>query len=139
MIKILKSIKPLLTSAILIISFSLSAEEVSNDLAQPSILDQRSKAVNKAIANPFAFSQHRLNYILPFSYASNPNTLSATGLNTENVDNIEAKYQISVKLPLLTSDNGVVLILKLLLVVLEIGVVLTVKVSPSTSLSLLNK
>jgi len=106
LIKILKSIKPLLTSAILIISFNLSAEEVSNDLAQPSILDQRSKAVNKAIANPFAFSQHRLNYILPFSYASNPNTLSATGLNTENVDNIEAKYQISVKLPLYQIENG---------------------------------
>lgn len=87
-------------------SFNLSAEIMTNDIAQPSILDQRAEAVNEAIGNPFAFSQHRLNYILPFSYVGNPNTLSASGLNTENVDNIEAKYQISVKLPLYQVENS---------------------------------
>ena len=37
---------------------------------------------------------------MPFTYVSSPNTLSASGLNTENVDHMEAKYQISVKLPI---------------------------------------
>lgn len=43
---------------------------------------------------------------MPFSYVSDPNTLSASGLSTENVDNIEAKYQISVKLPLYQVENS---------------------------------
>ena len=71
-----------------------------------TILDDRAASVNQAVANPFALSQHRLNYILPFSYVSNPNTISALGLNTENVDNLEAKYQISVKLPIYQEDKS---------------------------------
>lgn len=73
---------------------------------QASILTERTEMVDEAIENPFSISQHRLNYLLPFSYIRNPNTLSATGLNTENVDNIEAKYQISVKLPIYIEDEG---------------------------------
>jgi phospholipase A1 len=98
--------KKLLISATFLISFGISAETKANDLELTSIFDQRSEAVGAAIDNPFAFSQHRLNYILPFSYVSDPNTLSASGLNTENVDNIEAKYQISVKLPLYQVENS---------------------------------
>tara|TARA_R110001583_G_scaffold51602_2_gene161074 strand:+ start:582 stop:1481 length:900 start_codon:yes stop_codon:yes gene_type:complete len=98
--------KILLISATLLISFGISAETKANDLELTSIFDQRSEAVGEAIDNPFAFSQHRLNYILPFSYVSDPNTLSASGLSTENVDNIEAKYQISVKLPLYQVENS---------------------------------
>ena len=80
--------------------------------APESILDERSESVDQAVSNPFALSQHRLNYILPFTYVSNPNTLSASGLNTENVDHLEAKYQISVKLPIYQeaqSTSGLVL------------------------------
>lgn len=98
--------KRLLIITTLLISFGINAETKTNDLVLTSIFDQRSEAVGEAIANPFAFSQHRLNYILPFSYVSDPNTLSASGLNTENVDNIEAKYQISVKLPLYQVENS---------------------------------
>lgn len=98
--------KILLISTTLLISFGISAETKANDLELTSIFDQRSEAVGEAIDNPFAFSQHRLNYILPFSYVSDPNTLSASGLSTENVDNIEAKYQISVKLPLYQVENS---------------------------------
>ncbi len=98
--------KILLISATLLISLGISAETKANDLELTSIFDQRSEAVGEAIDNPFAFSQHRLNYILPFSYVSDPNTLSASGLSTENVDNIEAKYQISVKLPLYQVENS---------------------------------
>lgn len=82
------------------LSFSINAQTNNADAAPVSIFDQRALSVGQAITNPFAFSQHRLNYILPFSYVSDPNTASASGLNTENVDHLEAKYQISVKLPI---------------------------------------
>lgn len=88
----------------LFMSTANSGQDVK-ELPQKSIFSERTKSVNKAIANPFSISQHRLNYILPFTYISNPNTLSAMGLNTENVDNIEAKYQISVKLPMYVEDK----------------------------------
>lgn len=78
-------------------------EEVSKT---ESILDERADSTKEAIANPFSISQHRRNYILPITYVSNPNTLSVDELNDENVDNIEAKYQISVKLPLYVEENS---------------------------------
>ena len=91
--------KLLIAASAFFISYSINAQQ--NDEAAPeSILDDRSESVDQAVSNPFALSQHRLNYILPFTYVSNPNTLSASGLNTENVDHLEAKYQISVKLPI---------------------------------------
>lgn len=98
--------KKLLITSAFIISFSSSAAPENAGLVPQSIFDQRADSVSQAIGNPFAFSQHRLNYILPFTYVSDPNTLSASGLNTENVDNVEAKYQISVKLPIYQEDNS---------------------------------
>ena len=98
--------KKLLISSALVISFNISAEPVNKAKAPTSIFDQRAESVSLAMSNPFAFSQHRLNYILPFTYVSDPNTLSASGLNTENVDHLEAKYQISVKLPIYQEDNS---------------------------------
>lgn len=71
-----------------------------------SLLDERSESSKKAFSNPFAISQHRRNYILPFTYVSRPNTVTIDDLTDENVDNIEAKYQISVKLPLYLRPQG---------------------------------
>jgi phospholipase A1 len=65
-----------------------------------SILDKRADSTKESIANPFSISQHRRNYILPITYISNPNPVAVDDLNNGNVDNIEAKYQISVNLPL---------------------------------------
>jgi len=98
--------KKLLISSAFIVSFNISAEPENTSSVLTSIFDQRSDSVSQAMSNPFAFSQHRLNYILPFTYVSDPNTLSASGLNTENVDHLEAKYQISVKLPIYQKDNS---------------------------------
>ncbi|WP_077284427.1 phospholipase A [Cognaticolwellia aestuarii] len=93
--------KALLTTiAIFLVSFNINAQQKDIASNTVSIFDDRAESVNEAVANPFALSQHRLNYILPFTYVSDPNTLSASGLNTENVDHMEAKYQISVKLPI---------------------------------------
>ncbi len=99
--------KLLIAATTLLISLNINAQQDiadTYDTETESLFDQRADSVNKAITNPFALSQHRLNYILPFTYVSSPNTLSASGLNTENVDNLEAKYQISVKLPIYQED-----------------------------------
>ena len=101
LIKNLTCQKALLTTiALFLVSFNINAQQKDIATNTVSIFDDRAESVNEAVANPFALSQHRLNYILPFTYVSDPNTLSASGLNTENVDHMEAKYQISVKLPI---------------------------------------
>lgn len=101
LIKSLTCQKALLTTiALFLVSFNINAQQKDIATNTVSIFDDRAESVNEAVANPFALSQHRLNYILPFTYVSDPNTLSASGLNTENVDHMEAKYQISVKLPI---------------------------------------
>ena len=64
-----------------------------------SVLTERSASDKKAVLNPFSISQYRQNYLLPFSYVSDPNTITTNGLNEKNVDNFEAKYQLSIKLP----------------------------------------
>lgn len=71
-----------------------------------SILDERAESTKESIRNPFSISQHKRNYILPLTYISSPDTSAISELNNENVDNIEAKYQISVKLPLHIEEDG---------------------------------
>ena len=71
-----------------------------------SILDKRTESAKKAISNPFSISQHKRNYILPVTYTTRQNTSTVDILNKENVDNVEAKYQISVKLPLYIDQNS---------------------------------
>lgn len=80
----------------------LEDEEVAKT---ESILDERTESTEEAIANPFSISQHRRNYLLPITYVSTPGTDIIQDLNDENVDNTEAKYQISVKLPLYVKGN----------------------------------
>lgn len=77
--------------------FVTEPEGVSNT---ESILDERANSTKTSIANPYFISQHKRNFILPISYVDNPNTVAVDELNNENVDNIEVKYQVSVKLPL---------------------------------------
>lgn len=106
-IKAITHPKALLTTfTVFLVSFNIYAQQKTVTANTVSIFDDRTESVNEAVANPFALSQHRLNYILPFTYVSNPNTLSASGLNNENVDHMEAKYQISVKLPIYQESNS---------------------------------
>lgn len=71
-----------------------------------SRLEKRIESDRNLLTNIFAITQHRPNYILPVSYVSNPNSAGNEGLTADNVDNLEAKYQISVKLPLYVKDNS---------------------------------
>ncbi|MBF7074768.1 phospholipase A [Glaciecola sp. MH2013] len=70
-----------------------------------SILDERTDLMKEANVNPFSISQYRQNYLLPLSYAKAPNPISVDGLTEENVDQFEAKYQISVNMPLYLQDD----------------------------------
>lgn len=94
----------------------LKAQQTLNELNQAlrenqqkkeskSILDKRIIADQQINANPYSLAQHHVNYLLPFSYASNPNPIAQPDLNTENVDNIEAVFQISTKIPIYVDTN----------------------------------
>lgn len=72
-----------------------------------SILDKRIKRVKEANVNPFSISQYRQNYLLPITFAKSPNPLSVDGLTLENIDRFEAKYQLSINLPLYLLDDNV--------------------------------
>lgn len=72
----------------------------------PSILQQRGTADSQLVAIPFSIAQHKLNYILPVSWAKDPNNIGALGNNDYSLDHFEAKYQLSVKLPLYLHDNN---------------------------------
>ena len=71
-----------------------------------SILKEREESDSLSLQNPFSISQYRFNYILPISHVKDPNPIGVTELDVENVDNFEAKYQISVKLPIYLNDEN---------------------------------
>ncbi|MBZ2190139.1 phospholipase A [Alcanivorax sp. JB21] len=51
--------------------------------------------------NPFVMTPHRRNYIMPVSYWSNPEW-NDPDKSDDNLDALEAKFQISIKVPLAT-------------------------------------
>jgi phospholipase A1 len=71
----------------------------------PSFIDRRTRSERIALANPFSISQHRFNYVLPYSHIDNPNQIGNTNETSGNIDNSEAKYQISVKMPIYLQDD----------------------------------
>ncbi|MDY6884705.1 MAG: phospholipase A [Pseudomonadota bacterium] len=79
---------------------------IKGDTTSESALDDRLEGDKEALDNVFAITQHRQNYLLPITYVSNPNTSGNEDLTDENVDNKEAKFQVSAKLPLYLEDTG---------------------------------
>ena len=79
---------------------------IKRDTTTESALDDRLEGDKEALDNVFAITQHRQNYLLPITYVSNPNTFGNEELTEENVDNKEAKFQVSAKLPLYLEDTG---------------------------------
>jgi phospholipase A1 len=70
-----------------------------------TMLDKKMDSDAKALENPFAIAQHRPNYILPFSYITNPNSVGYLPDTQTKIDGIEAKYQISVKFPIYMEET----------------------------------
>jgi phospholipase A1 len=85
-------------------------ESIDTSPASKSLLDDKTNADSEANRNLFAITQHRFNYLLPVSYTTSVNTITVDGLTDANVDQYEAKFQISVQLPLYLQEkdnNGV--------------------------------
>ncbi|MFC3122159.1 phospholipase A [Agaribacter flavus] len=72
----------------------------------PSVLDERRNKDSVANKNPFSITQHRSNYLLPLTHVSNPNNITIDGLPEEAIDELEAKFQISIKTPIFLKDDG---------------------------------
>ena len=79
---------------------------IKRDTITESALDNRLEGDKEALDNVFAITQHRQNYLLPITYVSNPSSVASEELTNENIDNKEAKFQVSAKLPLYLEDTG---------------------------------
>ena len=79
---------------------------IKRDTTTESALDARLEGDKEALDNVFAITQHRQNYLLPYTYVSSPNALGNEDLTDDNVDNTEAKFQVSAKLPLYLEETG---------------------------------
>ncbi|MDT0595857.1 phospholipase A [Glaciecola petra] len=77
-----------------------AAQNTTEDVVTESLLDEKLENEKEANQNLFSLAQHRPNYILPISYVTDPNNITLDGVGAEQIDNLEAKYQISVKTPL---------------------------------------
>jgi len=79
--------------------------------AGESSISEVKKRMNREdllFGSEFAIMPHRQSYILPYTYNENPNSepfspLAADGTENQQLDNAEAKFQISFKVPLV--DN----------------------------------
>lgn len=85
----------------------LPTEQQGGIVARPSVFNRRFEADKQLLSNAFAITQYKRNYFLPFTFTDNPNALGNAGLTTDNVDDKEAKFQISIKLPLYTRAESV--------------------------------
>lgn len=89
----------------------IANDQVREDLKNRAIAVANSPAVSNRLEvekhadrNPFALTAHQRNYFLPVSYSFHPNDApyQATDSNeARRLDNTEAKFQLSVKIPLL--------------------------------------
>ncbi len=81
-----------------------------NVSGRESQLDKRVEQELKVADNPFALSPHKVTYILPVTYNSAPNEAPFIGRDDYYpFDNLEAKFQVSLKFPVwynIFGDNG---------------------------------
>lgn len=80
-----------------------SSDDFSATNIDDSLVEQRVNKEERVEDNPFVITPHKANYLLPFTYNSNPNTEpfeEALGDDYDDLDKAEAKFQISFKLPL---------------------------------------
>jgi phospholipase A1 len=101
-----------LQSVLALLFVAYSSYATAEKLEGEELLKKRAKEESKVEDNPFVIMPHRANYLLPLTYSSDPNDAPfADDLTSGNkdLDNLEAKFQISVKMPLaenLFGDNG---------------------------------
>ncbi|GLS83183.1 phospholipase A [Paraferrimonas haliotis] len=86
---------------------------VASAQAEDSLLQERLETEAEQLGEAYVLTTHRVNYLLPVSYMSRPNKKpsrdNVPGTQEVGLDNLEAKFQISFKLPIATNfinDNG---------------------------------
>lgn len=79
---------------------------IKKDTTTQSVMDNRLEGDKEALDNSFAITQHRQNYLLPYTYVSDPNSAGNVELSEENLDRNEAKFQVSTKFPLYLEEAG---------------------------------
>lgn len=65
------------------------------------LLKQRENRETATVNNPFVLTPHKPNYFLPIAYTSNPNDRAFLGdkTDTESLESVEFKFQLSLKFP----------------------------------------
>ena len=77
-------------------------KKVAGNVPQMTPFDKRLLREKETRNNPSVITPHRLNYMLPISYMTNPNAELGNLLLDQDgeLDNLEAKFQISFKAPI---------------------------------------
>lgn len=92
-------------------SDSTPAQETEQAASEKTALQKRMQQEKQASGLLFSILPHKSNYLLPVSYNSSPNNAvyGWSSDSQESLDNLEVKFQISIKTPLwenIFGDNG---------------------------------
>lgn len=99
-------------SFLLLILFNFVFAKYATSHHRPSLVDERIEDERASQQHDFIITPHKANYLLPFSYNSNPHQSpfeGNDGIHPNSIQNIEARFQISVKIPLwnnIINDDG---------------------------------
>ncbi len=89
----------------LFLLFSFNVQSNNEEMSISEEIDNRLNYEKQADENPFSLTTHKMNYILPYTYADNINTDVYTDIDdlglSDEFENEEVKFQLSVKFPLL--------------------------------------
>ncbi|MBF9001332.1 MULTISPECIES: phospholipase A [Vibrio] len=85
-----------------IVSSAVYAADTTTNDTDDSLVDERTKEEHKVMDNPFVIMPHKANYLLPVTYNPHPNNKPFRDDDeyADSLDNFEAKFQISFKMPL---------------------------------------
>jgi len=83
---------------------AILAQEKTLNPAELSNIQQRIAREKSTLDNPNVITSHKRNYFLPISYVSEPNDAPFRELLTDKpLDNLEAKFQLSFKAPIVAN------------------------------------
>ena len=97
---------------VLMTTKTISKEEAIERIDNTSLVDNRVHGERTTSELPFVMTPHNVNYILPVTYNTSPNMAPFERQTAESpfeLENMEAKFQISFKFPLMYNvfgDNG---------------------------------
>ncbi|MDG1750626.1 MAG: phospholipase A, partial [Thalassotalea sp.] len=80
--------------------------DIEGDNTELGLISTRLIKEQKTLSNPYVLTPHKMNYFLPATYSNDINTAPYKNYSNwgDNLDSTEAKFQISVKVPLNHGD-----------------------------------